>query len=297
MTDALIRNQTYRNRALRGCGALAAHLHTVALLECAAVDGDGVLDQMMVKDAANLYDLASPRKLAAKLVAAGVWHDPETLQDCDECLEHTDSIRPGCFLIHDWWTPLLDEKGRDDKVHRMNDAARTWLKRTAAGQTRRADVRRRDQNECQYCGIYTRWDDVGQDRKSNDLGNIDHVNPFLGSVEALNATSNLVVACRGCNIDKGQRTPAQWANAGGRLLRRAPGKATDPAWVDHRSITDPVADRGTGSVDRSAHPPRVARESGPITDPVGSEHRPAASDHGSPLVSDRVPMQNGHRDG
>lgn len=55
----------------------------------------------------------------------------------------------------------------------------------------------RDQYQCQYCGR----------RPSQRDLNVDHVVPR--SRGGLDSWENLVVSCRGCNLKKGRRTPAE----------------------------------------------------------------------------------------
>lgn len=107
-----------------------------------------------------------------------------------------------------------------------------------------AVVRERDHNRCRYCTVRVRW----SDRRSSVGGVLDHVDPSLAA-----GAANLVVACRGCNSRKGNRTPAA---AGMTLL---PVPAGDPAAdlppdlaPTHRSASDhtthvPARD-GTGRV-------------------------------------------------
>lgn len=248
-----------RGETLRSAGKDAALLWFVAMRECARMDGDGLMSPLMVEDAAHLFRL-KPGPTTARLVELGLWHNSDTARRCGPCRDQPSKPVPeGYVLIHEWWEHLVDAKGKDDKVHRLLDQARRALRKTTVGQKVAAWVRQRDEQECQYCAIVTRWDDVGQDRRSKDLGELDHVNPFLTTIEALNDPGNLVVACKGCNSDKKQRTPAQWAAAGGSLLRRSIEPNTDPAWV----ICDPISDPGHAITDL----PRVARDSGPGTDP------------------------------
>lgn len=254
-------DNVYDDEALWEADKDAALLWSVAMRECAKKDADGVLSPKQIHASLTKFRTPIKRTAVDALVAHGLWHDPDTLRRCPPCRELAKGALPSPEhrYIHDWPEYLLDGKGKTDKLHRLLDQARRALRKTTAGQNTTAAVRRRDQDECQYCGVVTRWDDIGQDRRSKDLGELDHVNPFLKTIEALNHPDNLVVACKGCNSDKKQRTPLQWHAAGGRLLLRSPGPTSDPAWA----ITDPITDRPLEPAD----PPRVARDSGPGTDP------------------------------
>lgn len=70
----------------------------------------------------------------------------------------------------------------------------------------REAIRLRDEDHCRYCNQRVQW----RDRRGPLGGTYDHVDP-----KGPNATDNVVVACRGCNSRKGDRTPKQ---AGMKLL-------------------------------------------------------------------------------
>lgn len=239
MTYALLDDKTYRNRALRGCGAHAALLYSVALVECGAVDGDGVLTDMDVKDAAGLYDLPRYRGLAGKLFDAGLWHDHETLQDCASCLERTPKIDAGSFLIHEWWKPLLHKSGKDDPVKRERELRRKRIWRNKALVLA---IRNRDQDRCRYCGVRCS-DPSDPDRLAADRLTLDHVDPW-----GPDTLANLVVACRRCNGIKRDRTPEE---AGMTLLKPGTKADTDQtpiegACSDHQPHTGDARETGPG---------------------------------------------------
>lgn len=58
-------------------------------------------------------------------------------------------------------------------------------------------IKRRDGNACRYCGIPVNW----KDRRGPRGGQFDHV-----IARGQNTAENIVVACRGCNTRKGNRT-------------------------------------------------------------------------------------------
>ena len=264
-------------------------LWSVAMREAAAKENgagsDGVLSPKDIHAAMVKFKTPIKRTTPTLLVTLGLWHDGDTLKRCPECRELSGGTlaSPQHRYIHGWKAHALDAKGHGDKVHRTLEQARSWLRGTTEGKTRTATVRRRDADECQYCGIFTRWEGrKPNDQRSKDLGEIDHVNPFLDG-DALNATGNLVVACKDCNggaKGKGQRTPAQWAAEGGRLLRRPIDRSTDPTWVDRRSTADPIDDRPPDDGDPIAGFPRVTRDSGPGTDPTRSDPGSGHTDQG-----------------
>ncbi len=68
--------------------------------------------------------------------------------------------------------------------------------RVAVRLTRR-NLMLRDQHQCQYCGKRPNVRDL----------NVDHVMPR--SRGGADSWENLVISCRGCNLRKGRRTPAE----------------------------------------------------------------------------------------
>jgi hypothetical protein len=221
VTYVLTCDRTFHETGLRLAGKDAALLHAVALHECASVDGNGVLPPMTVKDAANLFDLKSPAKLAARLVEHGVWHDADGLAGCDDCLERTDELGPGELLIHRWWEPLLHSEGKHDPVKRSREQRRKALNRNRALVLK---IRTRDQDLCRYCGAGP-LDPSGPDRRSPLSFTLDHRDPWGGNTEA-----NVVVACRRCNGLKRDRTPEE---AEMTLLRPGSRAGSDPAPTEH----------------------------------------------------------------
>lgn len=130
------------------------------------------------------------------------------------------------FQFHDWtdYNPTSDQvKAVRAKAQRRGAMHRDTVLLDA--------VRARDGDECRYCGKIVNW----ADRRSTDGGTYDHINP-----EGPNTTENLVVACRGCNSRKGQRTPDQ---AG--LTLRPPGRIQsgfNPDQKHNESFSDPRPD-------------------------------------------------------
>lgn len=222
----------FRASSLRLAGRDAALLHVLALHECAAVDGDGVLTPLMVLDAANLYGL-KPKPLTDRLVERGVWHDAGTLAGCYECNERS-RLGVGEFLICRWWEPLLHKQGKEDPVFRDRELRRKRLNRDRNLVTQ---IRSRDRDLCRYCGCET-TDSSGANKKGRRARQLDHVDPWStdGPKHDGNTLANVVVACRTCNGRKKDRKPEE---AGMRLLppgTRARSGPDDPA---HRPDTEP----------------------------------------------------------
>lgn len=128
----------------------------------------------------------------------------------------------------------------------------------------RAAVRHRDKSRCRYCDVKVRW----SDRRSAQGGVYDHVDPKIAA-----GAANLVVACRGCNSRKGNRTP----DAAGMTLLPVPGTAvasgTDPdptTVVDDRSSTRvPVRDWTGRATDPPGDPPGPQPPAPPRPPPAG----------------------------
>jgi hypothetical protein len=168
-----------------------------------------------------------PKLRRAGLAAAGLW----ATSGAWAMRELTDGWVPD-YYIRSWpsgrrlagilidvglWTP---EKRGDLAGYRFHDWAdyqRTTEQlaaATAATATRRAvyadpvlvaAVRTRDQDRCRYCGRRVNW----RDRRGAGGATFDHVNPLARDGSGDNSPGNVVVACRGCNASKRDRTPEQ----------------------------------------------------------------------------------------
>lgn len=115
---------------------------------------------------------------AAALVNAGLWHQ-------------TDSG----YRFHDW-AKYQPTRGQVE-AERSSNQRRQELSRNPK---LRDAIRGRDGDFCRYCAVIVNW----SDRKGSTGATYDHVDPH-----GENALDNLVVACRGCNAKKGQRTPEE----------------------------------------------------------------------------------------
>lgn len=224
-----------RDEALREAGAHPALLWFVAMRECAAKEGDGVMSPLMIEDAANLYRLKATACTKA-LTEQGVWHDQAGLDACGQCLEHTPSLPSARHrVIHGWWEHLLRADGKEDPIKRKRERRRKALNSAACLSIRQA-VRERDKDLCRYCANAVIFGT--SDRRSKTMGTYDHKDPWGD-----NAVDNLVVACKRCNGRKNERTPEE---AGMVLLAPGttrsdlarPGQQPDPTWPDPTE-TDP----------------------------------------------------------
>jgi 5-methylcytosine-specific restriction endonuclease McrA len=156
--------------------ALALAAFSGGLLYCARNLTDGFIPLRVVAKGGAFSD--QPLKVAESLVSATLWHKVE-----------------GGYRVHDYedWNPSSTEV----KARREWDRRRKLLY-ADADLVRR--VRERDQDRCRYCRIEVNW----KDRRGPHGGQFDHVVP-----RGPNTFENVVVACRGCNNRKGDRTPEQ----------------------------------------------------------------------------------------
>lgn len=96
----------------------------------------------------------------------------------------------GFEQVHDWDDYQVAPTRLDNTATRRKQLQRDGALRQA--------IRDRDGDRCRYCGREVVW----TDRRSPQGGTYDHVDPEVG-----NSIENLVVACRGCNSAKRDRTP------------------------------------------------------------------------------------------
>jgi 5-methylcytosine-specific restriction endonuclease McrA len=105
-------------------------------------------------------------------------------------------------------------------------------------------VRRRDGQQCRYCGRSVNW----KDRRGPEGGTFDHV-----IARGPNTMENIVVACRGCNSSKGDR---DLATCGMRLITVAElGLGQDGPSPTPRHVTPPhVTSQPKDTTERTAIP-------------------------------------------
>jgi hypothetical protein len=156
-------------------GPVAAWLYVCGIGYCNRLLTDGLIPRGQVR---KLADVENATELADQLVKVGLWEEVE------------DGYR-----IHDF----LEYQPSAEQVKAERSMNKT-RKELYADPFLVKEVKRRDGDHCRYCYKYVRW----TDRKSAQGGTFDHVIPDGG-----NSLDNLVVACRGCNSGKGQRTPEQ----------------------------------------------------------------------------------------
>lgn len=185
----------------------AVGLHAMAITHCSRHGSDGVIRPRWITQ--RIPNAKERARVLAVLVDVGLFDTlsagaTTTLVDRDG-----DEITVGPFdddrhIVHDY----LHFNDSVIKVERNKawDRIRKSLERDRDLVTA---IRERDQDRCRYCGKHVNW----RDRRSPDGATYDHISP-----RGENSLANVVVACRGCNMSKGGRTPHQ---AGMPLL--APG--------------------------------------------------------------------------
>jgi 5-methylcytosine-specific restriction endonuclease McrA len=181
-------------------------------------------DGFLTADVAALYGTtASLRRLLRGVFGrSALLHSRGDLCPCLEGRKWPDGA---AYAIHDY----LDR----NPSRAENDVAKAQ-RRELRDRELREQVRRRDADQCRYCGKAVRWND----RRSPEGGVLDHVRPDIAA-----GADNLVVACRGCNTRKGKRSP----EAAGMRLRPLPGPTTEtrPIYDGPTTETRPIYDGPT----------------------------------------------------
>lgn len=190
----------------------AAGLWQAVQMYLADIGGDGTIPLSRLHLATGRR-LSQPRclKLLDELVAEGLAERPT----------------PSTAAVVPWEQPDVDVW--EDPVKRARWARRKQLKRD--GELCRR-IQERDRNLCRYCGIRVNW----SDKRSKISATYDHVDP-----DGPNTFDNVVIACRGCNGKKRDRTPEQ---AGMPLLRPGQTAGAAAASAAHDRSPDPRARNG-----------------------------------------------------
>lgn len=178
----------------RASKAISVWLLSGSLARDSGLDGVITLGQVARETMTNP---AAARKAVATLVEYGLWHAAG--HDCDRCPQPPE----GAYVFHQWfqfgYSPGDAERTKRDKTKELRDPAVTeavWARDTDNTGTA----------HCRYCSKPVRRPDAGKggDRRSKDIGWLDHVDP----TKAIGPT-NIVVSCQECNQTKAQRTPEQ----------------------------------------------------------------------------------------
>lgn len=252
-------DETARRPDVRAAGLHGGKLWYTSTTEVAAAGSNGRISALLARDCCYLAGVTAKRALL-EIVAAGLWHDADTVRSCGACWDHGGNrVEPGEFFLHEWWKLHFDAAGKDDGVEQWRNQRRKALNRN---RTLVTTIRLRDRDLCRYCGVQT-IDSSGPNKKGARVRSLDHVDPYCtdGPGGYGNTADNVVVACKACNGRKRDCRP----EAAGMTLH-------EPGWWPDNPAPDPAAGAGNPAPDPAS--PRVARETGPGR--IGSG-RPAGS--------------------
>lgn len=167
-------DQIPRHEKCLRAGPAACWLWVCGIAHCQSQLTDGFISNSVLPMIGGLGSPAKVQKLAAKLVAVGLF-------------ERAD----GGYRVHDY----LEHNRSAAEVR----ADREWDRRRKemySDPDLVQAIRSRDQNRCRYCGCLVNWND----RRGPTGGQFDHLQP-----RGENSLQNIVVACRRCNSKKGNR--------------------------------------------------------------------------------------------
>lgn len=204
--------------------------------KCAAANKEGHVPGHMVRAWAPPGWSSSRLSSAVRaLVRSGLLHDHETM--CGRCLERHGELAQGDYRLHDWLDWQLQARAKDDPIVKMRERRRKQLHRRA---DLKNAIRMRDRDLCRYCGVAVIFG-TG-DHKSMLAGQFDHVDPF----DPENALAKILTSCKACNVQKGERTPAEAGMTVHPAGFRAP---IQPTGLDNQTASQ------TDGLDPTAHDP------------------------------------------
>lgn len=183
----------FTNPKARAVGPFGRELFAASWCWCSQQLNDGLF---VAEDVPVIAALAQvPPSIADLLYSHGMWH-PEGA-DCAKCrvVGQAMPVPAGRVAVHEY---LKQNKTKAKVVAERERAARR--QRLSRGTDHVATVKRRDGDNCRYCGRTVNW----KDRRSAAGATLDHVDP-----DGADDADNLVVACRGCNAKKRDRTPGE----------------------------------------------------------------------------------------
>jgi hypothetical protein len=242
--DAKLRQNRKIKRAVRA-DPMSVLLWVFVLIGCGHEQTDGIVTADEIEDAA--HDLHMDEDQAVEcvkiLVTVGLLHDKRQARKCPDCSVAVDAMAADGYFVHHFseYNPTQDETLIPIKTLR-------WKRKQALKHSRPLcqEIQRRDGDRCCYCERQVDW----KDRNSDAGGTYDHLDPNLFEPNWGNTLENVVVACRGCNGRKKDRTPEEWLAAGGQRLRHDPRAGRD--LVATRSEPGPDL-APTWSRERDAH--------------------------------------------
>ncbi len=216
---------------------------------CAQQRTDGFVPEAIVD---SIGTAAALRRLVRPTFDRRPFLHRRGLGDDCRCLRGRSWPDGADFLVHDFLDRNPSRAENDVHRAKMRERKDPALK---------AAVRQRDGDRCRYCGLAVNF----ADHRSARGGTLDHVDPTVAA-----GAANLVVACRGCNALKKDRTPQQ---AGLRLLPL-------PGHPSHPTRDGPVvgSESDPGSDPNRTRGSTTDRTTGPPLDRVVGPHAPTAPD-------------------
>lgn len=223
---------------------------------CGTWSSRNLTDGFVPDDIVESFD--DQHRLAGRLVEVGLW---ERVKGDDE----------DGYQFHDW--EQANPTKSDVVAQRGHNARKAALHRDPALV---AAVRARDLDRCRYCAQSVSW----RDRRSTASATYDHVEPT-----GPNSLDNVVIACRGCNNRKGDRTARE---AGMRLL--SPGAISISAPKKRAAISaaepsDPYLD--THQIGAGDDPEYAQHVLGPRPDPNLIKKSTSRGDFGDHVTEDQ----------
>lgn len=186
----------YHHPKVRAAGLEGRHLWDVLRCATAEAKSDGVITELMLKDAAYLAEVDRDAAVAV-ILKVGLLHDSKAIRRCDSCKARAGKLAKDEYYIHDF----LDYNPA--KVEVSNDHEK-WILQRKRDLSKNAAlckfIQTRDGAICRYCSKTVNW----SDKVGVDGGTYDHVDP-----NGWNTPDNVVVACRNCNSIKKRRKPEQ----------------------------------------------------------------------------------------
>lgn len=237
----------------------------------AEAGSDGVASLDMLEDCADALRMSQAEMDAATeaLGGCGFWHDRTSITAC-HCKVAKRHLEARGAFFHDWCDWNIPRDASRIPIERLREMRRREL---LHNRKLCEAIVARDGEQCRYCGERVNFGD----RRGKRGGTYDHLDPALFEPNMGNFLDGIVVACRQCNGQKKNRTPAEWLAAGGRpLLPVAEPYLLDPDLSATRSGSDHDLDEPGHDLTSRAH----AARDGSGLDGSGPDQTPTRSRSG-----------------
>ncbi|WP_345473729.1 hypothetical protein QMQ05_05705 [Glutamicibacter ectropisis] len=156
---------------------------------CATMSAAHDMDYIVEIGQARLFAGSRYAALRDAAVFCGIFFEKEITEEVKDDEGNVVSTRPRQVL------KLVEEK---DLFHMILRSEKEWEAQRQydnRNPERSGPVRKRDGDECRWCGRITRWD---SDRRSARMGTIDHLKPGEKNAKE----EDRVVACKSCNSSR-----------------------------------------------------------------------------------------------